>query len=148
MACFPAVYFEGIIRICYSNQPALNCCEWALWILFWTLFWLKLSVFFSLFYLKAIIALTYVTLAFKVISFLCNVSLLISVGTVSKEKSRWQVLYYKVHFSYAFWHNLRLWSANFIRHSWLHRMCYGRTVFNTFARFFADWTQRLDKCEA
>ena len=143
-----AVYFEGIIN--YLNQPALNCCEWALWILFWTLFWLKLSVFFSLFYLKAIIALTYVTLAFKVISFLCNVSLLISVGTVSKEKSRWhKVLYYRVHFSYAFWHNLRLWSANFIRHGWLHpRMCYGRTVFNTFARFFADWTQRLDKCEA
>ena len=81
-----AVYFEGIIN--YSNQPALNCCEWALWILFWTLFWLKLSVFFSLFYLKAIIALAYVTLAFKVISFLCNVSLLISVGTVSKEKNR------------------------------------------------------------
>ena len=106
--------------------------------------------FFSLFYLKAIIALAYVTLALKVISVLCNVSLLISVGTVSKEKSRWHlVLYYKVHFSYAFWHNLRLWSANFIRHGWLHpRMCYGRTVLNTFARFFADWSQRLDKCEA
>nr|XP_058950338.1 uncharacterized protein LOC131777983 [Pocillopora verrucosa] len=32
-------------------------------------------------HIRAIIALTYVTLAFKVISFLCNVSLLISVGT-------------------------------------------------------------------
>ena len=125
--------------------------ESALRILFFTLFWFKLSGFFlSLFSLKAIIVLAYVTLAFKVISVLCNVSLLISVGTVSKEKSRWHlVLYYKVHFSYAFWHNLRLWSANFIRHGWLHpRMCYGRTVLNTFARFFADWSQRLDKCEA
>ena len=42
--------------------------------------------FFSLFYLKAIIALAYVAFPLKVISVLCNVSLLISVGTVSKEK--------------------------------------------------------------
>ena len=102
--------------------------EWALRILFFTLFWFKLFGFFSLslslFSLKAIIALAYVTLAFKVISVLCNMSLLISVGTVSKEKSRWRkVLYYEVHFNCAFWHNLHLWSVKFPRHGWLHRMC-------------------------
>ena len=99
--------------------------ESALRILFFTLFWFKLSGFFSLslFSLKVIIVLAYVTLAFKVISVLCNVSLLISVGTVSKEKSRRRkVLYYEVHFSCAFWHNLQLWSVKFLRHGWLHRM--------------------------
>ena len=103
--------------------------EWALRILFFTLFWYKLSGCFfflslSLFSLKVIIALAYVTLTFKVISVLCNVSLLISIGTVSKGKSRWhKVLYYEVHFSFAFWHNLHLWSVKFLRHGWLHRMC-------------------------
>ena len=123
--------------------------ESALRILFFTLFWFKLSGFFSLslFSLKVIIVLAYVTLAFKVISVLCNVSLLISVGTVSKGKLRWhKVLYYEVHFSFAFWHNLHLWSVKFTRHGWLHRMC---AQFQTHLRgFFPNWSQRLDKCRS